>query len=93
MGKGRDKNLIKERDKALCKRYYYWSEVQRLRFDDCLTILSEQEFFISKERILKIIRQFDNIAEVVQMPEQRNKIPRLTTKHLVLFKDKTELPK
>ena len=34
MGKGRDKELIKLRDEALCRRYYYWTEVQRLRFDD-----------------------------------------------------------
>jgi len=34
MTKGRDKNLIELRDEALCRRYYYWTEVQRLRFDD-----------------------------------------------------------
>ena len=34
MAKGRDKNLIELRDEALCRRYYYWTEVQRLRFDD-----------------------------------------------------------
>lgn len=36
MGKGRDKELIKLRDEALCRRYYYWTEIQRLRFDDAL---------------------------------------------------------
>ena len=25
MGKGRDKELIKLRDEALCRRYYYWT--------------------------------------------------------------------
>ena len=30
MGKGRDKELIKLRDEALCRRYYYWTEIQRL---------------------------------------------------------------
>ena len=38
MTKGRDKNLIELRDEALCRRYYYWTEVQRLRFDDALPI-------------------------------------------------------
>ena len=47
MGKGRDKELIKLRDEALCRRYYYWTEIQRLRFDDALKVLSEREFFIS----------------------------------------------
>ena len=57
MGKGRDKELIKLRDAALCRRYYYWTEVQRLRFDDALRVLSEREFFISEERIMAIIRR------------------------------------
>ena len=48
MAKGRDKNLIELRDEALCRRYYYWTEVQRLRFDDALKVLSRQEFFISE---------------------------------------------
>ena len=57
MGKGRDKELIRLRDEALCRRYYHWTEVQRLRFDDALKVLSEREFFISEERILSIIRR------------------------------------
>ena len=36
MAKGRDKKLIELRDEALCRRYYYWTEVQRLGFDDAL---------------------------------------------------------
>lgn len=44
MPKGRDKTLIELRDEALLRRYYYWTEVQRLRFDDALRILSRQEF-------------------------------------------------
>lgn len=57
MGKGRDKELIRLRDEALCRRYYHWTEVERLRFDDALKVLSEREFFISEERILSIIRR------------------------------------
>lgn len=53
MPKGRDKTLIELRDEALLRRYYYWTEVQRLRFDDALRILSRQEFFISEERIMR----------------------------------------
>ena len=55
MGKGRDKELIRLRDEALCRRYYYWTEVQRLRFDDALRILSEREFFISEERACAVM--------------------------------------
>lgn len=57
MKKGRNKELIKLRDEALYRRYYYWTEVQRLRFDDALKLLSEREFFISEERIMSIIRR------------------------------------
>lgn len=88
MPRGRDKELIKRRDEALCRRYYYWTEVQRLRFDDALKVLSKEEFFISEERILAIIRrkckELDDIA--VSIPA-RIKKPRLTLKQLELFSD------
>ena len=45
MGKGRDKELIKLRDVALCRRYYYWTEIQRMRYDDAFKMLSEIEYF------------------------------------------------
>lgn len=88
MPRGRDKDLIKRRDEALCRRYYYWTEVQRLRFDDALKVLSKEEFFISEERILAIIRrkckELDDIS--VSIPA-RIKKPRLTLKQLELFSD------
>lgn len=88
MPRGRDKELIKRRDEALCRRYYYWTEKQRLRFDDALKVLSKEEFFISEERILAIIRrkckELDDIA--LSIPT-RIKKPRLTLKQLELFSD------
>ena len=57
MPRGRNKHLIEQRNAALIRRYYYWTELQRLRFDDALKILSEQEFFLSEARIMAIIRQ------------------------------------
>ena len=57
MGKGRDKELIRLRDEALCRRYYHWTEVERLRFDDALKVLSEREFFISEEIIRRKLRE------------------------------------
>ena len=32
MPRGRNKHLIEQRNSALIRRYYYWTEVQRLRF-------------------------------------------------------------
>lgn len=82
MSKGRNKNLIKKRNEALIRRYYYWTEVRRRRFDDVLKILSE-------ERILSIIREAGNRHEkdsvpVPQSPHRR--MPRITEKQLSLFR-------
>ena len=86
MSRGRDKELIRLRDEALCRRYYYWTETQRLRFDDALRILSEREFFISEERIMAIIRRKTrdgSARQVKPLPKVRK--PRLTAAQLELF--------
>lgn len=90
MRKGRDSELIRKRDEALCRRYVYWTEVQRLRFDDALVLLSEQEFFISTERILNIIRKVKRLPgrENISMPQSKQ--PRLTLKQLSLFSNDPE---
>ena len=86
MAKGRDKKLIELRDEALCRRYYYWTEVQRLRFDDALKLLSEREFFISEERIMSIIRRKCREGGAVDVkPLPKVKVPRLTASQLELF--------
>ena len=85
MSKGRNKELIRKRDEALCRRYYYWTERQRLRFDDALRILSEREFFLSEERIMAIIRRKAREAGSTVKPLPRVKMPRLTAAQLELF--------
>lgn len=86
MAKGRDKELIKLRDEALCRRYYYWTERRRLRFDDALKILSEREFFISEERIMAIIRRMIRTGNAENIPAlPKVKKPRLTNDQLSLF--------
>ncbi len=86
MARGRDKELIRLRDEALCRRYYYWTERQRLRFDDALRILSEREFFISEDRIMAIIRRMvieGKDRDLRPLPKVR--MPRLTSDQLSLF--------
>lgn len=56
MPKGRDRNLVNTRNIRIYERYYYWTEVKRLRFDDALKRLSTEEFFLSEGRIMQIIR-------------------------------------
>ena len=38
---GRIGRLIERRNDKLVERFYYWTEVQRLRFDDAIRQLSE----------------------------------------------------
>jgi hypothetical protein len=91
MPKGRDKELIQKRNEKLCRRYYFWTEVKRLRFDDALRLLSEEEFFISEERILSIIRQSSrNDSSVSPVPKVRK--PQLTYRQLSLFTDEAGYP-
>lgn len=78
MAKGRDKQLIRKRDEALCRRYYYWTEAQSVRFDRALKILSE-EFFLSEERIMAIIRERSKVDPDIH-PVPKVRAPRLTFK-------------
>jgi len=86
MAKGRNKDLIGKRDEALMRRYYYWTELQRLRFDDALKVLSEQEFFISQERIMAIIRTKCHLLKDIDVtPVPKVRKPRITVDQLKLF--------
>lgn len=88
MGKGRNKHLVRLRDEALCRRYYYWTEVQRLRFDDALKVLSEREFFLSEERIMSIVRRKCREGGKIDLkPVPKVKKPRLRAEQLELFAD------
>ncbi|WP_418981712.1 transposase [Alistipes sp.] len=86
MPKGRNKQLIANRNEALCRRWYYWTEMERLRFDDALKILSEREFFISEQRVLAIIREYSRMNPDSDIkPKPKVKVPRLTSAQLRLF--------
>lgn len=47
------------------ERYYYWTEVKRLRFDDAVKKLSEEEFFVSEERVMQIVRKMIRLGATV----------------------------
>ena len=74
--KGRSQELIAKRDAMLCRRYHYWTEIARRRFDDTLKILSEEEFFLSEERILVILRRNSNLLQKLLQTSKTNKAPR-----------------
>lgn len=84
--RGRNKDLITLRDEKLLRRWYYWTEVERLRFDDALKVLSTQEFFISTERITAIIRDnLNKISDIQVKPVTKVRIPKITKEQLVMF--------
>ena len=90
MGTGRSSELIKKRDAALIRRYHYWTEVQRLRFDDALRILSKEEFFLSEQRIMTIIRTAASLGEEQCKPVPKVRMPRLTRDQLNLLQNDSE---
>lgn len=57
MKRGRSKTLVEARDQRMFERYYYWTEIRRLRFDDAIKKLSEEEFFVSEGRVMQVIRR------------------------------------
>lgn len=86
MSKGRNQHLISLRDEKLLRRYYYWTEIERRRFDDALKILSEEEFFISEARIMAIIRKnCDKLKDIEVKPVPKVRKPRVSAKQFNLF--------
>ncbi len=57
--------LVEARDMKMFERYFYWTEVRRLRFDDTITKLSKEEFFISEGRIMQIVRRMIQMGATV----------------------------
>lgn len=65
MKKGRNRRLIERRNRKIVQRYYYWTEIKRLRFDDAVKKLSEEEFFLSENVIWHIIKQYAKKPEII----------------------------
>ena len=87
MPRGRNKELLSRRDEKLLRRYYELTEVQNLRFDRALTLLSKEEFFISEARIMAIIRKNCNrLGDIDVNPVPKVRKPKLTARQLALFK-------
>lgn len=80
---GRIGRLIERRNDKLVERFYYWTEVQRLRFDDAIRQLSENEFFLSENMIVNILRSHRPKGSVFKPP----RCPELTEEQLELFRE------
>lgn len=86
-GKGRNRELIERRNAQIVSRYYYWTEVQRLRFDDAVRQLSENEFFLSESRIIQILKNAQ-IGTKIKISAPR--CPKLTEEQIRFFKNSEE---
>jgi hypothetical protein len=56
--------LLAKRDTAMTHRYYYYAQLQRLRYDDCLMRLSE-EFFITPDVIVQRLQGMHELLRVL----------------------------
>ena len=68
--KGRDPQLIRQRDLKLLQRFYQLTEIQRRRFDDVIHILSTEEFFISEQRVWYIVKRNLNILDKIKAGDE-----------------------
>ena len=89
--KGRNTELIRLRNEKLLKRWYYWTEVERLRLDDALGVLSRNEFFLAEDTIMEIVRKnLHRLSDIIEKPvrvtgERATKKLRLQKTQLCLF--------
>ena len=71
----KNSELLKLRDRKLVERFYYWSEIERRRFDDVYRILSHDEFFVSPQTITKVIRkENDYLNELIETKKNKNQM-------------------
>jgi hypothetical protein len=55
--KGRDAELVAQRDECLFHRYYYYAKLHRVDFEPAMRILCE-EFFLSTDTIPRIVNEY-----------------------------------
>lgn len=70
--------FINRRNYVLVARYYYWTELERRRFDDALDKLSNDEFFVSERTITNALNDFadflDNLISNKATPAELRKM-------------------
>lgn len=63
--KGRNTDLVALRNEKILARFVYWYDIQKVRMDETLRILSEEEFFLSQRHIWRIIKDRKYSSEYV----------------------------
>lgn len=83
--KSPDENVISradrlaKRDRTLAARYYYWTEVKRVRFDDVEKRLADCEFFLDARTVTKILAEQE--AYLNQLYRTRPSMKELAATH------------
>lgn len=93
MKRQRDQRLIEKRNAKIAARYYYWTEVMRLRSDDAIHQLSEEEFFLSEATVMQILRRCqrygeEEIRKMVHLKGPMAKPPKITAEMVALMPDR-----
>ena len=53
------RDRLSRRNRLIVARYYYWTELQRQRWDDTMRILADREFFIEERTVSNILLEED----------------------------------
>ena len=72
------KRLIAKRNQKILERFEYWHEKKLIRYDDVISILSEEEFFLTTKTIMDILR--DTKKEQQEKEKQKPKQLKLKIK-------------
>lgn len=81
--KQRPRNFfLPERNKALVYRYFYYAEIHRLRYEDCLAVL-EQEFYITGTRIITVLTESADLIKQVSQDQPHIKELQALFPHLM----------
>jgi len=89
----RDQRLLERRNAKIAARYYYWTEEMRMRSDDAIVQLSENEFFLAPETIIKILQRArsigaDELKKNMKLGRPKTIPPKITAEILAFMPDR-----
>lgn len=79
--------MLAARNAKILERFIYWTEEQSMRSDRAITLLSQQEFFLTEQTILKVLNEaYSSDGKKVQVVFHQPKPPKLTQEQKELLK-------
>lgn len=88
MGRGRDKQRIKNRNTELLRQFYHLTEAKHFSYAYAVRVLADERFFLSEARVYRIIQEgYDSFREqLASEPSTRHKNSPQPAAQLSLFK-------